>query len=307
MAFLPAGANQWSSAVYKVDRNADGSFTYFGAAGDFNLGEGRSSIDLYKVKLPAPPVPRTTAAAVPAASGTAEQGGVPAVQSVSSPTAGTPSSGGEKGCTASAGLRFISATAAGRGLKFAFAGDGSRADVDVFQVSVRNRVLTERLVARFANRTTGFRWNGVNRRTRTAAQDGSYIVRYRLRGSKGGSSSLRLALQRRLGRFVAQPDFERRGSCSTLQRYKLERPVFGGIKKTPLRAAIRLTKQASVGLVLLRGGKVVKTLPARTVRPNRTARLSISPAGLKKGFYEVRITVREGRRNETATLSARRL
>ena len=39
--------------------NADGTTTYYGAAGDFNLGEaGRSAIDVYKVTLPpAPKVP----------------------------------------------------------------------------------------------------------------------------------------------------------------------------------------------------------------------------------------------------------
>jgi hypothetical protein len=54
--FIPEKANTWTSAVFKLQQNADGTFTYWGATGDFNLGEtGRSAIDVYKVTLPPPP------------------------------------------------------------------------------------------------------------------------------------------------------------------------------------------------------------------------------------------------------------
>ena len=54
--FLPANTNEWVSHVFKVDQNADGSFTYYGATGDFNLAErGRNTIDVWKVTLPPPP------------------------------------------------------------------------------------------------------------------------------------------------------------------------------------------------------------------------------------------------------------
>ena len=55
--FIPTYANSWVSAIFKVDRNADGSFTYWGATGEFNIGEGRNAIDVYKVTLPPPPAP----------------------------------------------------------------------------------------------------------------------------------------------------------------------------------------------------------------------------------------------------------
>jgi Ca2+-binding RTX toxin-like protein len=55
--FIPANANEWVSAVFKVQRNASGSFTYWGATGDFNLGEaGRNAIDVWKVTFPPAPV-----------------------------------------------------------------------------------------------------------------------------------------------------------------------------------------------------------------------------------------------------------
>jgi hypothetical protein len=52
--FIPEGANQWVSHVFKYDENEDGSFTYYGATGDFHVGGGRNAIDVYKVTLPPP-------------------------------------------------------------------------------------------------------------------------------------------------------------------------------------------------------------------------------------------------------------
>jgi uncharacterized repeat protein (TIGR01451 family) len=53
--FVPANANMWTSAVFKFDKNSDGTFTYYGATGDFNIGAaGRNAIDIWKVTLPAP-------------------------------------------------------------------------------------------------------------------------------------------------------------------------------------------------------------------------------------------------------------
>ncbi len=57
--FIPENANEWVSQIFKVQRNDDGTFTYFGATGDgiVGAGAGRSAIDIYKVTLPAPPAP----------------------------------------------------------------------------------------------------------------------------------------------------------------------------------------------------------------------------------------------------------
>ncbi len=59
--FIPENANEWVSAVFKAEQNSDGTSTYYGATGDFALGEaGRNSIDVYKVTLP--PAPQAVAA-----------------------------------------------------------------------------------------------------------------------------------------------------------------------------------------------------------------------------------------------------
>jgi len=53
--FIPENANTWVSHIFRSQENEDGTFTYFGATGDFLLGnDGRNAIDIYKVTLPAP-------------------------------------------------------------------------------------------------------------------------------------------------------------------------------------------------------------------------------------------------------------
>jgi Ca2+-binding RTX toxin-like protein len=55
--FIPENANEWVSHVFKTEQHADCTVTYWGATGDFNLGEaGRNAIDIYKVTLPPPPL-----------------------------------------------------------------------------------------------------------------------------------------------------------------------------------------------------------------------------------------------------------
>ena len=60
--FIPVNANQWVSHVYRSQENADGTVTYFGTAGDFQLSNGRNAVEFYKVTLPAPPRPRAAGA-----------------------------------------------------------------------------------------------------------------------------------------------------------------------------------------------------------------------------------------------------
>ncbi len=56
---IPENANTWVSHIFDYEKNPNGTFTYRGATGDFNLGAaGRSAIDVYETTLPAPPKPR---------------------------------------------------------------------------------------------------------------------------------------------------------------------------------------------------------------------------------------------------------
>ena len=53
--FTPENANTWVSAIFRMEENEDGTWTYWGATGDFFLGAaGRSSVDVYKVTMKPP-------------------------------------------------------------------------------------------------------------------------------------------------------------------------------------------------------------------------------------------------------------
>ncbi|MDQ4094948.1 MAG: calcium-binding protein [Actinomycetota bacterium] len=60
--FIPEHANEWVSHIFKMRKNRNGTFTYWGAAGDFALADaGRNTIDVYKVTMPRPPLPPSVA------------------------------------------------------------------------------------------------------------------------------------------------------------------------------------------------------------------------------------------------------
>ena len=53
--------------------------------------------------------------------------------------------------------------------------------------------------------------------------------------------------------FRVREDFYRRATCDLLPSYKLERPAFGGRKRTPLRIAYRVAAPARTQVTVLRG------------------------------------------------------
>jgi hypothetical protein len=222
-----------------------------------------------------------------------------------SAAAGSTNGGGTRGadaCREERGLAGVGARAARGGLQVRFR---RRLDlpvtVDVFRVSDRRRVLRERLVARFRNRRSSVSWRA------RGAGPGVYFVRVRM--TRGGRpvDTHRVTVERtRSGRFRARPAHFRRDSCELLRKVKLERPVFGGPRRVPLRAAYRLTAPATVTVTVSRGGRVVRRTSAR--RPaNRTFRFSLPSGRLRRGDYRVVIHAAAGERQAVSVLTARRL
>jgi hypothetical protein len=211
----------------------------------------------------------------------------------------------QRACAANTiGLRSVKATRRGSGVRFGFRRFARRpVQIDVFQVSRGDRVISERLVKRFKARSNGVTWNG-----RGAKGDGLYFARYRMKTRNGkGTEVRRVTLLRRHGRFSRRPDFYRRATCDLLPSYKLERAAFGGRTRTPLRIAFRVATQARAQVTVLRGKQVVKRFKARTAAPRRTHRLKLSSRRLRRGDYRVRITVGRGAGRVRSTLVSRRL
>jgi hypothetical protein len=211
-------------------------------------------------------------------------------------------------CTASSGFRSIRTRASGRRVALGFTRAVTRpVTVDVFQQSVGRRVIGERLVARFTNRSRGLTWNGrANRRGRRVT-DGYYFVRYRIAQPGGETDVRRVTLRRVDGRFTSRPDFYRRATCDLLSSFKLERPVFGGRSNRDLGISYRLADAARVEVVVRRGSRVVRRFAASQRSGDRTFRLRLDAEGLARGDYRVTLSARRGATTVRSVLTTRRL
>ncbi len=223
------------------------------------------------------------------------------------PPAGTAAGAQPTACASASGLRTAKATAAGRGVRFAFSRRVKRpVTISVFQQSSGRRVTGERLVARFAGRSRGLRWNGRANRKGRRVTDGYLFARYRIE-TPSGQDTRRITLRRAKGRFSVRPAFHRRASCGVLRSFKLGRPVFGGTTRARLKLAATVSRTAKVRFDVLRGKRVIKRYATRTVRAGKTLRRSLAATGLRRGDVRVRVTVTAGDRVVRSTLTSRRL
>ena len=213
-------------------------------------------------------------------------------------------------CTSNAGFSRATARSAGRsgGVKFDFARRVSQpATVDVFQQSVGRKITGERLVRRFANKTAAFTWNGRDKRGRKVPS-GFYFARFRVEAPNGQADTVRVTLGRSKGRFSPRRAFYRRDSCGTLKAFKLSRPVFGGAGVRSLGISYRLNQAARVEITVTnRRERTIRRYAASDVAAGVTKRLTLSPRGLARGDYRVKLSVTRNGQTTTSTLTANRL
>ena len=212
-------------------------------------------------------------------------------------------------CASKVGFQSVEARGRGRGLALGFTRvRETPVGVDVFQHAAGRTVVRERLVARFSNRSKGLTWNGRATQPGRTVRDGLYSVRFTTRTASGKREVRRVALRRSNGRWSSRPDFYRRVTCDVLSAFKLERPAFAGRGRKALGISYRLASRAKVRVEILRGGRTVKRLAAKSRPGQRTFRLSLPVRGTRRGDYKVKLTVtRPNGRRLVSTLTSRRL
>jgi hypothetical protein len=288
---IPEGANTWTSAIWKVQENKDGTFTYWGATGDFALsGTGRNAIDIYKVTLPAPPTP-------PRAAGTPDY--------PVSDVKGQENAPGLEAPACVARSEFDAASArprnGGRGLRFEFATRGDRpVAVQLLRQSTGRRIGRLVRVKTFKPRERSFNWSGRGRRVR----NGYYIARFFGRKANGDRDVRRVAVRRVKGRFRTLRKIERIDPCALLRSYKLDRTVFNGNRALGISFRVRATSR--VTLDVIRKGERVKRF-RDTYRSGRTHRLRLAGGELRAGLYHLRLHAQHPGKVNQVTLGARRL
>jgi hypothetical protein len=266
--FTPENANTWTSAIFKVERNADGTFTYYGATGDGILpGAGRGAIDVYKVTLPAPPLPRDRDGRALGAPRYPAAGGV---------------------CARASALPSVRARPRGRGLSLSFTRRGAGAvTVDLLRANGRR-------VKRLGRSSKGFRWGG------RGVRDGRYVVRFTTRVGRR-SEVRRLAVRRVRGRFRSAPAIERLRPCDLLELTSLSAPEF---RSRGLTVSFRLTESARIRIEARRGRRVARRVKERMYRAGVTHRVRLSGRGLRRGSYAIVVSAERPGRTSVANLGA---
>ena len=107
----------------------------------------------------------------------------------------------------------------------------------------------------------------------------------------------RIVVRRAHGRFKVRPDYRRGKSCGILKTFRLASPGFG---KRGLRGSYSVAQAATVGVTVLRGKKVVKTLRPRARTAGKTFRLRLKAK--RRGEYTVVLAVKGRSRTANARL-----
>ena len=203
------------------------------------------------------------------------------------------------------GFRSVSAARSGGGVRLGFkrSGQPPGARRRVPGLAGRAGSSSERLVARFRRPQAGGPLERAGEPARQPVTDGYYFARFRMAQRQAQGDPPRHA-RRRNGRFTRRPDFYRRATCDLLPSYKLERPVFGGARRTPLRIAFqvatRLRARRSPSCAARRPSSASRRARRRQAHaPARSPRASCA-----RGDYRVRIIVGRGA-GRVATLVSR--
>jgi hypothetical protein len=289
--FIPENANEWVSQVFKVQRNADGTWTYWGVTGDFALGDnGRNAMDIYKVTLPAPPTPKG-----------GEPRGTP--QYPVSPLQGVESEvarSNPPACARTTAFDRIDLTTRGRRLDFKVQRRGSaRIRLDVFRVTRGSRVVREQVA------DTTRKGNSFSFSLGKALRPGYYVARLRT-ATQGQTSDVRhfgLRLTRK--GFARQASIQEHVSCQLIEEAELGRPVFGGTTNEALGISFKTNDHAKVSVEIRRAGKVVKRFAAKSYLGKKLHRLQFKARA--RGLYTVIIKATAGGRSHTTALGARRI
>jgi hypothetical protein len=238
-----------------------------------------------------------------------DNGDVVATPGTTPGTNGQQASADQPPCASAAGFRSTAVKPSGKSVTFGVERREEKPfTVDVFQQSQGSTVVKERLVARFANKTAGFKWNGTDRKKRKL-KDGNYFIRFTMKQANGLKDVRRATLTRKGGKFKIAPDFYQRIDCGIFKALKLSSSVFGGKKKVALGLSYRLNVPAkSVKVQVKVGSKTIKTFTGKGTK-DKTVRFTLKASAVKKNkTVKVLVTPdRGGQATQTVTLTAKRI
>ncbi|MEA2438630.1 MAG: hypothetical protein QOH76_54 [Thermoleophilaceae bacterium] len=207
-------------------------------------------------------------------------------------------------CKASAGFLKADASGHGSGLRFTVSRRTKRPfEVAVVQQASGSKLVRNRNVVVFKNRTRSFTWSGAG------APQGWYVVRFRMALNGGGSDVRRISMRRGGRRFVKRPPSHLKDNCGALKSFKLQRPVFGGAGARGLKISYELPRGVdSVKVVASAHGRVLRRFKNAGADTGREYRLLLGAKQIKRGTdVQVRITVVRAGSRQSSVLVSRRI
>jgi hypothetical protein len=200
-------------------------------------------------------------------------------------------------CERSIAFQRLTIEPSSKGFSFSYRRTGTApVRIELYRQSTGRRIYAERFVSAFKDGKGDF----------GNLSDGHFNVLFATRAQDGTPDVRRVPLVRAGGAFVVRPRYEFR-DCGLVERFKLNRPVFGGSGNAPLGISLRLGRAATVAVDIRRGGRVVRTFKAQRYTAGRTHRLSFGSRGRSAGDYEVILRAGAGKSRRTIKLTARRL
>jgi hypothetical protein len=170
-------------------------------------------------------------------------------------------------------------------------------------VSRSRTVLRPQVVRDFGSRARSFSWRGSRRIAR-----GYYVAEFTTRGPNGAIDRRRVALRRTARRFLPLRTFERFTPCGFFRSAGLSQPLFGGRRDAPATLRFRLREDATVGIVIRRGNRVVRRIRARNFAAGRTHRVNVSlPRAARRGEYTFTLNAQTQGRGSSVTVVGRKL
>jgi hypothetical protein len=183
-------------------------------------------------------------------------------------------------------------TPKGSGLSVELEGSDPPTALDVLQHSKGSTLLTPRRVARLKVAGGEATWDG------EGASDGVYTLR---------SGSFTAVVRRVGGRWTERPAAATGAACGLLTDLRATKPAFGGAKRQTLRVTYEVAAEATVGVDVLYGGKVISRTKPGVRKAGVTYTLRLPSRGLSRGDYTFRLTAKRGADSVTARVVSRRV
>lgn len=189
-------------------------------------------------------------------------------------------------------------TPKGSGLSVALEGEDPPRAIDVLQHSAGKKLVGARRVARLSVDEGRATWDGEATVSGRDVSDGVYVLR---------AGTLRTVVRRAGGRWIERPSAEATAQCGLVRDLRAAKPAFGGTARQTLRVTYRVAAEATVGVEVLFGGKVISRTTPGLRKAGVTYTLRLPARGLPRGDYTFRLTAKRGTEAVTARVVSRRV